>query len=82
MNDDFDYGQSAELYSGGSKFKPRATHYRRFSSAAQAIQFAVEEMPRELMRSAALEVRDERFEGEAILALYAAKAYPLPRQQP
>lgn len=79
MNDNFDYAQSAELYLGASNQRLNTPRYLRFSSAADAIQYAVEKMPRTLLRASALEVYDLRFEGRAILDLYMAPAYPLPR---
>lgn len=79
MNDNFDYAQAAELYLNASNQRFNAPRYMRFPSAADAIQYAVEKMPRVLLRSSALEVLDMRFEGRAILDLYTAPAYPLPR---
>lgn len=79
MNDNFDYTHAAELYPGRSTTGRRSGRYMRFPSAAEAVQFAVEQMPRELLRGATLEVDEERFLGEAILDLYKAAGYPLPR---
>lgn len=81
MNDNFDYTHSAELYPGRSMTGGRSGRYMRFPSAAEAVQFAIEKMPRELLRGATLEVDEERFLGEAILDLYKAAGYPLPRAE-
>jgi len=79
MNDNFDYNHAAELYPGRAVAGRRSSRYMRFPSAAEAVQFAIEEMPRELLRGAMLEVDEERFQGEAIFELYMAAGYPLPR---
>ena len=42
----FDYGAPAELFMGKRKGGPRQPlRYRRFATAAEAIRFAVEELP-------------------------------------
>jgi len=79
MNDNFDYDHAAELYPGRPLAGRGSNRYMRFPSAAKALQFAIEEMPRELLRGATLEVDEERFQGDAILDLYMASGYPLPR---
>jgi hypothetical protein len=82
MNDNFNYNQAAELYPSQSRFRSAHVGYMRFDSAAAAIRFAMEELPVEQLRGAALEVEDERFDGEGIASLYASPAYPLPRRAP
>ncbi|RUT33023.1 hypothetical protein EMQ25_07815 [Arsenicitalea aurantiaca] len=76
---DFDYSATAELYPSRSHFRSRQVQYRRFNSAAEALRYAMEEMPPELFRGALLEIDEERYEGDAIRALYEAADYPLPR---
>jgi len=73
-----DYASPAELYSSG-KFKSSTVRYRRFPSAAEAIRFAVEQVPSADLRSTSIEFDDNRYEGEAIRALYQAPGYPLQR---
>src|SRR6202162_579839 len=76
----FDYGSTAELFSNkGRKFRRQPLGYRRFARAADAIRFAIEEMPAQLLESACLEVDDVRFDGEGIRRLYESAEYPLVR---
>ena len=54
--------------------------YRRFAQAADAIRFAIEELPRELLLGAYLEVDEERYGSEEIHRLYESTDYPLARR--
>jgi hypothetical protein len=74
----FDYATQAELFALTSrKSKPRSVGYRRFDKAAEAIRFAIEELPPELLVTAYLEVDEQRFDGAAIRRLYESAEYPL-----
>ena len=53
--------------------------YRRFDTAAEAIRFAIEELPPPLLVGASLQVEDERFDSDQIRELYQSAAYPLER---
>ena len=76
----FDYGNVIEFFSGGGRrSRRRSLGYRRFARAADAIRFAIEEMPPQLLQSACLEVSEVRFDGEGIRRLYESAAYPLAR---
>jgi hypothetical protein len=76
----FDYSTAAELYSNkGRKFRRQPLGYRRFARAADAIRFAIEEMPADLLHSACLEVDEVRFDSRAIRRLYDSTEYPLAR---
>lgn len=79
----FNYTASAELYAtatvsrGG---KPRRVAYRRFGTAAEALRYAIEELPESLLQGTVLEVGDERYDAMSIRALYDDPGYPLTRQ--
>jgi len=76
----FDHGGAAELSSGkGRNFRRRQLGYHRFARAADAIRFAIEEMTPHLLRSAYLQVDEERFDSGAIRRLYESAEYPLDR---
>jgi hypothetical protein len=77
----FDYRAPAELYASASKTGKRPMRYTRFKSAAEAIKYAVEELPPELLIGSTLEVNEERFDGYGIRALYDSANYPLRRQK-
>jgi hypothetical protein len=77
----FDYRAPAELYASASKTGKRPMRYTRFKSTAEAIKYAVEELPPELLIGSTLEVNEERFDGYGIRALYENASYPLRRRK-
>lgn len=78
----FDYSGEAELFpTNNRKYKRAAFGYRRFSRAAEAIRFAIEQLPSEALAGAYLEVREQRFDRHGIRQLYDSEAYPLPRRK-
>jgi Arc/MetJ-type ribon-helix-helix transcriptional regulator len=54
--------------------------YGRFARAADAIRFAIEELPPELLPAAQLKVAEERFDGDGIRRLCDSDKYPLTRR--
>ena len=78
----FDYSVEAELFpTHNRKYKRAAFGYRRFSKAAEAIRFAIEQLPSEALAGAYLEVHEQRFDRHGIQQLYESDAYPLPRRK-
>jgi hypothetical protein len=77
---EFDYGNEAELFSPRSRTSNPRARYQRFARAADAIRFAIEELPPELLLGTYLEVEEERFDRGGIRLLYDNAAYPLARR--
>ena len=76
----FDYDAEAELFrTGARRSRRQPIEYRRFVRAADAIRFAIEELPPELLAGAFLEVNQARFDGDGIRRLYESIEYPLVR---
>ncbi len=54
--------------------------YRRFESGAEAVRFAIEELPSDVLFGTVLEVNEQRFDAAQIRKLYDSKDYPLQRR--
>ena len=81
MPQPFDYGVPAELFMAKRKDGPRQPlRYRRFATAAEAIRFAVEELPAVRALGAWMQVGDQRFDGDDIQRLYDSDDFPLQRR--
>lgn len=75
-----DFEATAELFQPKTKrFRNGPLGYKRFERAAEAVRYAIEELPVDLLQGAYLEVEEERFDGRGIRALYDSPAYPLAR---
>jgi hypothetical protein len=73
----FDYNAPAELYPGRNRKSAKKVSYRRFETAADAIRFAVEELPELLLLGACIEIDEQRLNYKDIQALYESEQYPL-----
>jgi Arc/MetJ-type ribon-helix-helix transcriptional regulator len=74
--DKFDFSAPAELFPSRNRKIPSKVKYRRFDSAADAIRFAVEELPEPLLLGAYIEVDEERLGHKDIRALYESERFP------
>jgi hypothetical protein len=78
----FDYAAPAELFMTKAKSGRRQPiTYRRFATAAEAIKFAIEEVPASLLVGVVLEVAEERFDHATIRELYGNRDH-LPEALP
>ena len=74
----FDYDAPGDFFAARRR-KGGATRYRRFDTAAEAICFAIEELPAPMLTGVYLQVEDERFDSDQIRDLYDSAAYPFAR---
>lgn len=78
----FSFQKSAELFPAAVRRKKRAGFtYRRFDTAADAIRFAIEELPADSLNGAYLQVDEARFDQNGIRSLYESRDFPLPRRK-
>jgi hypothetical protein len=78
----FSFKKSAELFPAAIRKKKRAGFaYRRFDTAADAVRFAIEELPADSLNGAYLQVDEARFDQNGIRTLYERQDFPLPRRK-
>ncbi len=75
----FDFKAPGELYPSRSRRTRGPFTYKRFNTAAEALRFAIEEMPQGALLGATLEVNEARFTEMEMRALYESPAFPLKR---
>ncbi len=73
----FDYSAPAELFPSRNRKIRQVMKYRRFDRAADAIRFAIEDMPEPLLLGAFIQVGELRLGHQEIRALYESADYPL-----
>lgn len=78
----FNYNAPAELFPARNRRSVSKVKYRRFDRAADAIRFAVEELPEPLLLGAYIEIDEARIGHKDIRALYESERYPLKRRRP
>jgi hypothetical protein len=77
----FSFNTAAELFPAAIRKKKRAGFaYRRFGTAAEAVRFAIEELPADSLNGAYLQVEEARFDQSGIRNLYESQEFPLPRR--
>ena len=75
------FDHEAELFLVRSqKVGGRFARYRRFGRAADAIRFAIEELPSQSLAGAYLEIEEVRFDSREMRRLYESAAYPFARR--
>jgi hypothetical protein len=73
----FDYSAPAELFPSRNRKIKSSVKYRRFDKAADAIRFAMEELPAPVLLGAVIESGEARLGHEDIRDLYESADYPL-----
>lgn len=66
----FDYGAPAGVFTRMRHGRRSAARYRRFGTAAEAIRYAIEELPAPLLPGITMEVGETTLDHREILRLY------------
>ena len=74
----FSFEAPAEVFACGRRGH-NPVRYRRFDTTAEAVRFAIEELPAPLLLGTYLEAQEVRFDRGGIRVLYERADYPLPR---
>jgi hypothetical protein len=75
----FDYQATAELFTSKNiRVRSRVVKYMRFDHAADAVRFAIEKLPTDVLLAAYLEVNEKRYDCRGIRRLYDHPEYPFP----
>ncbi|MDP2410936.1 MAG: hypothetical protein Q8M26_11700 [Pseudolabrys sp.] len=72
----FDFSAPAELFPSRNRKIASRVKYRRFDTAADAIRYAVEELPEPLLLGAFIEIDESRLGHKDIRALYESERFP------
>src|SRR6185437_15834390 len=73
----FNFNTAAELFPAAIRTKKRAGFaYRRFGTAAEAVRFAMEELPADSLNGAYLQVEEARFDQSGIRCCMRATRSP------
>jgi hypothetical protein len=75
----FDFRSEAELFPPRIGKQSRRFRYQRFTSAAEAVRFAVEHMPAQVLAGVVIEAGDTRLDSKDIRRLYDSADFPLAR---
>ena len=79
---EIDFNASAELFPARGRGASRQiVTYRRFTTAAEAVRFAIEDLEPRMLAGAILEVDEHRYDQFAIRALYDSAAFPIARKR-
>lgn len=76
-----DYSAEAVLYwAKNEKGKPKSLVIKRFPRVAEAVLYAIEELPVKALAGCSIETDDMRYFGREIRPLYDNADFPLTRQ--
>src|ERR1700689_3915608 len=78
----FSFNTAAELFPAAiRKKKPAGFAYRRFGTAAEAVRFAIEELPADSLNGAYLQVDEARLDQVGLRTVYESRESPLERRR-